>query len=623
MKNNLFIFIFLFSICIKANAQNITQIEYFFDTDPGFGYGLQVTFPPSSNIANLPISASTASLSTGIHQFYIRSKDDSSNWSVTNRSFFYKMPNATSANSNIVAIEYFFDTDPGFGNATFVSVTPAADITNLNMNASISSLSSGVHQLYVRSQDDNGNWSITNRSFFYKIPNATSANSNIVAIEYFFDTDPGFGNATLVSVTPAADIANLNMNASIASLSSGVHQLYVRSQDDNGNWSITNRSFFYKIPNATSSNTNIVAIEYFFDTDPGFGNATLVSVTPAADIANLNMNASIASLSSGVHQLYVRSQDDNGNWSITNRSFFYKIPNATSANSNIVAIEYFFDTDPGFGNGIAVSVAPNTDIALLQIAADLSLLPIGQHNLFIRSRDNSGIWSVTNHMQVEKLQPYGIKLFLQGYYLSSGMMANVLFNQGAELNTSTRVDSVIIELHESAYPFALHSSFKCELHTDGTLTAGAPATALGQAYYIVIKHRNCFETWSANPVMMNSNTYYNFSDSSNKAFGDNMIQVEPNVWAFYSGDINQDNNADLLDMSLLDFDINAFQFGFYATDLNGDGNVDILDRSNSRKQYQQFYFCQSSLNNSMLILKICSHIINVRPAISMYVRETN
>ena len=56
-----------------------------------------------------------------------------------------------------------------------------------------------------------------------------------------------------------------------------------------------------------------------------------------------------------------------------------------------------------------------------------------------------------------------------------------------------------------------------------------------------------------------------------------MIQVEPNVWAFYSGDINQDEFIEILDFPLLFNDNDNYAYGYYATDLNGDGTVDILD----------------------------------------------
>jgi hypothetical protein len=64
---------------------------------------------------------------------------------------------------------------------------------------------------------------------------------------------------------------------------------------------------------------------------------------------------------------------------------------------------------------------------------------------------------------------------------------------------------------------------------------------------------------------------------ANKAFGDNQTMVENGVYAFYAGDVNQDENIDLLDMSQEEVDISNFEYGYFVTDVNGDGNVDLLD----------------------------------------------
>ncbi|QLH46030.1 MAG: hypothetical protein HWD58_10610 [Bacteroidota bacterium] len=56
---------------------------------------------------------------------------------------------------------------------------------------------------------------------------------------------------------PGTNIANLNINADVNALPQGIHQLYIRSKDANGNWSVTNRSFFYKTGNTTSDHFRI------------------------------------------------------------------------------------------------------------------------------------------------------------------------------------------------------------------------------------------------------------------------------------------------------------------------------------------------------------------------------
>lgn len=169
-----------------------------------------------------------------------------------------------------------------------------------------------------------------------------------------------------------------------------------------------------------------------------------------------------------------------------------------------------------------------------------------------------------------------IKIHLQGYYNNSGMMSAVLMNQGMG-NDVNVTDTITLELHNENFPHALVASQKIILHTDGSAFAKFPSSLSGN-YYIVIKHRNSIPTWSSVPISLGlCAVNYNFSLGPNKAYGSNQVQVEPNVWAFYSGDVYSDENIDLLDASILENDINNFQFGYYKTDINGDGNVDLLD----------------------------------------------
>ena len=50
-----------------------------------------------------------------------------------------------------------------------------------------------------------------------------SFGQNINKVEYFFDTDPGFGNGTSVPVTPTPDLTNLSFNINIVTLPQGFH----------------------------------------------------------------------------------------------------------------------------------------------------------------------------------------------------------------------------------------------------------------------------------------------------------------------------------------------------------------------------------------------------------------
>ena len=52
---------------------------------------------------------------------------------------------------NIVQVEHFFDTDPGYGNGTDVPITPGQNIT-ADFVADLGGLGNGFHILYVRAK---------------------------------------------------------------------------------------------------------------------------------------------------------------------------------------------------------------------------------------------------------------------------------------------------------------------------------------------------------------------------------------------------------------------------------------------------------------------------------------
>ena len=190
-------------------------------------------------------------------------------------------------------------------------------------------------------------------------------------------------------------------------------------------------------------------------------------------------------------------------------------------------------------------------------------------------------------------QPYkmtlNLKAFIQGYYKGGGLMENVLFTQGVINVPNTQCDTIQIELRQNSAPYSLVSSSNQVINTDGTVTFSGSGN-IGQSYYIVIKHRNAIETWSANPITISEITNYDFTTASNKAFGSNQSEVASGLWALYSGDFNHDENIDLLDLGNLEADISSFQFGYFATDINGDGNVDLLDAAPVEENVNGFVY---------------------------------
>jgi Secretion system C-terminal sorting domain len=314
-KKIAFIFSCIFMlVCVQSFAQTINKVEYFIDTDPGFGNGTDVAVTAAANIPDLLIPVDISALTKGFHNVYLRSRNDAGNWSLTNRWMFVKDVLAAAANK----LEYFIDTDPGFGNGTDVTITPSGNIANLLIPVDITSLSRGFHSIYLRSKDDAGNWSLTNRWLFVK----DIISAAVDKFEFFIDTDPGFGNGTDVTVASSGNIADLLIPIDISSLSPGFHNIYLRSKGNSGNWSLTNRWLFFK----DILQNNVQGGEYFFDTDPGFGNGTAIPYAGplGTNVADFSFAANIAGLPNGNHHLFIRTREENGKWSLTNVLPFLK-----------------------------------------------------------------------------------------------------------------------------------------------------------------------------------------------------------------------------------------------------------------------------------------------------------
>jgi S-formylglutathione hydrolase FrmB len=148
-------------------------------------------------------------------------------------------------------------------------------------------------------------------------------------------------------------------------------------------------------------------------------------------------------------------------------------------------------------------------------------------------------------------------------------------NQGIGSST-TDVDTITVELR-NANTFALVASTDAILKTDGNAICSYSTSQIG-SFYIAVKHRNAVQTWSLVPITFGvSPVSYDFTDFASKAYGANMSQVEPNVWALYSGDLNQDETVDNFDADSLFFDIENSAYGYFDTDINGDGSVDNFD----------------------------------------------
>ena len=306
-------------------GQKITRVEYFIDTDPGFGMGIPVPVTPSPNISNLDFYVDVSALSQGFHMLYLRSRDSAGAWSHTQMMPFFSERQIASVPC-LLKYEYFIDTDPGFGMGTAVGINPHSISDTMDMYFSTSSLSPGFHYFSIRAYDSLGRWSHTAFRAFVK-NHSNDSIYPVVAMEYFIDSDPGFGQGIPISVPMALNINNLMDTLDVSGMTDGLHHLNIRARDSKGAWSHTNSQVFYKQSDEDQGISKIVYLEYFFNADPGFGQATGFAVPPSVNTGDITFFVDEACIPDGGSALfYVRSRDSAGRWSHTNIDTLLKLP---------------------------------------------------------------------------------------------------------------------------------------------------------------------------------------------------------------------------------------------------------------------------------------------------------
>lgn len=289
------------------------------------------------------------------------------------------------AQTNIDAMEYFFDSDPGVGNGIAIPVT-ALPTQILNLSINTSALSIGFHTLVIRAKHQSGSWGIQDSRVMYVAPQSVTTTSALDEVEYYFDTDPGPGSGTAIAVASAS--VDILPTLSTSSLAAGFHVLHLRARDVDGNWGIPDSRTFYVVQGNVTDQANIVQLEYFFDTEPGYGNGTPITFTGGAQIDLPALIAS-ASLSNGFHTISIRAKDTDGQWGFAETRTFY-----VDQFTQVSAIEYYVDTDPGEGTATNIAVTPDGEIDL-DFTIPTSALAGGSHTLGVRAARTDGSWGNT------------------------------------------------------------------------------------------------------------------------------------------------------------------------------------------------------------------------------------
>ena len=296
----------------------------------------------------------------------------------------------------IKGIEYFFGEDPGFGNGTFIIANTNTRVLIQNINVPLGGLSTGFHTFTVRAQDSEGVWGLYDKNNFY-ILNNTSIN-NINAMEYWFDQDPGLDNGTLLSVSGNPKTISQSSAIPISNLSQGFHTLNVRARNSNNTWGLYDQTSFFVLENTGTTVANLTALEYWFDTDPGFGNGIARSFSGnPTEIQDQDIAISLTSLTPGFHKLGIRARNTEGTWSTIEERMFYKFQADSNTISPIVEeLEFSAGEELVLGTGqtVPISATGNPDEFIAEIPEDM--LSCGIQNIWVSLKNADGNYALYN-----------------------------------------------------------------------------------------------------------------------------------------------------------------------------------------------------------------------------------
>jgi sugar lactone lactonase YvrE len=233
-----------------------------------------------------------------------------------------------------------------------------------------------------------------------------------------------------------------------------------------------------------------------------------------------------------------------------------------------------------FSSGEMGGFWKTTDTSTLTIngqSGNLSALSSGNGQIvYIVSRDLCENDTASFNVHVKTcLTLVNLRAFIQGYYVNANYMRPALLYSGISGSNPLQTDTITVEIHDGQTGALIGIPVKTILQYDGSATVNIPA--ISGEHYIVIKHRNALETWSAEPVMMGTQVTYDFTTSASMAYGDNMVNVGAGKFALWSGDVNQDGVIESGDYVNMENDIFSILFGYLNTDLTGDGVVESDD----------------------------------------------
>lgn len=149
----------------SGSAQNITGLEYYFDTDPGPGNGTAIAITGSQGVLTQGFDIPVGAIGSGFHQLGIRTQNTDGTWSLYKRTTFYVYDNdvfKTSPVSPLTDAEFVYDAELGLrrGTRAGINITPTGNPDEYRVAIPTSDVTCDIHDLQLSVKNDIGNYGL-------------------------------------------------------------------------------------------------------------------------------------------------------------------------------------------------------------------------------------------------------------------------------------------------------------------------------------------------------------------------------------------------------------------------------------------------------------------------------
>ncbi len=531
--------------------------------------------------------------------------------------------------------QYWFDDD--FASAQEQSISTGSNL-DVSRIIDVSSMTSGVHVLNFRFQNESGYWSVPASAFFICRDTIQPANALLTEAEIWFDQD--YPNVQTISLPPGESI-QLSEMVDVSTLEPGLHSMHMRFLDDHGAHASVVSRYVYLTNDFVMQPAQLQAVEYWFDDQIS---AAQQSMLAGADVHWMQA-VDVSGLQAGLHSLNYRFVDDQGQYSVADSRFFLYSPLSVNQEHNpLISFRYWLNDS--IQNAVVIPLDTVQDLILSE-TIPLQTYSAGDYLISYQFQDSLGNWSVPLTDSIEKdVFPWLSFLPDQNEFCGSGVLSvsldtvdvtEIVWNYGdgnsentltpnhtytdpgAYLVTAEAIHSSgASELYQSpdslfVYAEYLHEISESICDGDSLLFEGSYYQEAGSFDVMYQSVHFCDSVWRLN---LNLNPVYDVLLSESICAGDS-VQFDGN-WLTEEGDYSLNETSISGCDSLVNFSLTVFQpDSVFVSDEMCSGDS-VFFEGNWYQTGGNYSVSFTNQNNcdSVMVLDLTEHPVPGQPLIS-------